>query len=139
MSVPSPFRHLIPAQPGWRVVSAWADGGDRPTIDYEPIVAWAEWSDRPGELVPMKRDGLCEMAVFPQEADDLTFLALLAPGEAVDPAGENWKARIKAVLDRQAEDNVRIIDALRAKGIEWPNPECAAREQTGEDRTEGNG
>lgn len=103
---------LVPALPGWRIVSVWADGEERPTFDYEPIAAWAELDDRPGELVPIRREGICEAALLPLDANDLTFLAILAPFEQVDHTSLNWKARIGIVLERQAQEDGRDVKAL---------------------------
>jgi len=73
---------LIPAQPGQRVVELWNDDPADPEIVYEPIIAWAEIEDRPGELVPIcnEGDGFRPVLVEPGSF----YFDVLHPGQELD-------------------------------------------------------
>src|SRR5690242_14541706 len=96
----SAFLQMIQAHPGWRVARVGEDKGE-PHINYEPVIAWAETEDSPGKLVPILRDGWCEPTVRPLDGGDDAFLAILAPGESIDPLSNEWKANVEWVLRRQ--------------------------------------
>src|SRR2546427_12801734 len=78
----SAFLKMIPAERGWRVVRVWEDAG-KPHFAYEAVIAWGELEEKPGEAVPLLRDGLCGRFVRPLDASDGRFLALLAARDVV--------------------------------------------------------
>jgi hypothetical protein len=109
----APFLKLIPAQPGWRVARVWAGDDDKPELSYEEVIAWCELEEDPCAIVPIQRDGWGEQSITPLDGED-DFLAILEPGETVDPADTIWQCRIRGVLARQAE-NEQQRESLRAQ------------------------
>ena len=106
----SAFLKMIPAERGWRVVRVWEDAG-KPHFEYEAVIAWGELEEKPGEAVPLLRDGWCERSVRPLDYSDDRFLALLAPGDVIDL--EKWDHNIKWVLRQQSENEQREREQRR--------------------------
>lgn len=88
------FVHLIPAQPGWRVVEIWSDDPEAPDLHFVPIVGWAELEDSRGELLPICDDGMGFTPIVIEEGS--IYFAVLAPGEEIDfeDPDRAWRQRI---------------------------------------------
>lgn len=97
---------VIPAQPGWRVLTAVAWSGNESEIEVSLNVVAAWYVNEDGDMVPIAKAGSGVLARVDDESENSAVLDILEPGER-DPneedrnamARSNWK--LKTYIEKE--------------------------------------